>query len=41
MTIEECKEKGIRVFPDNDGGLWHYSENGMERVRENENQDKQ
>lgn len=28
MTISELNEKGIKCYPDNDGGLWHWDENG-------------
>ena len=34
MTVEECIENGIRVYPDNDGGLWYYGEHGKETVIE-------
>ena len=28
MTIEELKEMGIECWPNNDGGLWYWDENG-------------
>lgn len=28
MTISELNEKGIKYYPDNDGGLWYWDENG-------------
>jgi hypothetical protein len=28
MTISELNEKGIKCYPDNDGGLWYWDENG-------------
>lgn len=38
MTYEECKEKGIPTYPDNDGGLWYWGEHGeTETVEENDN----
>lgn len=28
MTISELNEKGIKYYPDNDGGLWYWDKNG-------------
>ena len=34
MTLEECRKNGIRVYADNDGGLWYYGAEGKETVKE-------
>lgn len=36
MTLKELNERGIKCYPDNDGGLWYYNdETGRtERVKE-------
>ena len=34
MTISELNEKGIKCYPDNDGGLWYYNEGSAETVEE-------
>lgn len=32
MTITELNVLGIPCYPDNDGGLWYYDENGKRQT---------
>lgn len=35
MTLQELNDLGIECWPDNDGGLWYWGENGtIETVEE-------
>lgn len=37
MTLKKLNELGIKVYPDNDGGLWYWkSGGGTETVNEEE-----
>jgi len=31
MTLQELNEMKIECWPDNDGGLWYWDENGNEQ----------
>lgn len=36
MTVKELDKRNIPCYPDNDGGLWYWTEQGAETVEEND-----
>lgn len=37
MTLSECNALGIETYPDNDGGLWYWTNEGSTETVEEDN----